>query len=477
MFATLRTEDRHGEVVCISSTNRPPQPGQNQNHFACDGCRAKKPRRRKVERTSAFDNDTSNSTGLSPPLGERLSTSLSVEAAKTTAAAQTIITTSAEGVRPEQSLPAAHPKPARGSQIGESLVPAPGFIDSNQSSQSCELLPDTSPDFQDLDLPDYMESNMNDFDMDELLDVDAALSEQDAEALEMGSTFATCTSPKDKTTTRESSLATSNSSSDDIQWNLIDYSSRKRAGEHQSRQFVSAKKTSSTSSPQRISSTIPFSSYKEAGAHATDSPTVTVANVYRHQARKVSPFRTATSLTSVATTCRCVNVTLTLLEKVQSYSKVTSFCTAEKSLHSLKGLMSQCQGILNCPECRNPPRVMTFSVLLTEKVVGLLEDIASVWESTTLACGSDGNAAQIEMHGHAHRWVPISLGQYHIDTVQERCEIFGFLILVQVKNLGSLLDRLRLHAEERRLESQQSSLQPIALRVQELQEALSGINI
>lgn len=264
---------------------------------------------------------------------------------------------------------------------------------------------------------------------------------------------------------------------DDLQWNLVDCSSRKRAGEYQYRQFVSAKKTSSTSSPQRISSTIPFSSYKEAGAHATESPTVTVANAYRHQARKVSPSRTTTSLTSAATTCRCVNLTLTLLEKVQSYSKVTSFCTAEKSLHSLKGLISQCQGILNCPECRNPSRVMTFSILLTEKVVGILEDVASVWESTTLACGSDENAAQIEMYGHAHRWVPISLGQYHIDTVQERCEIFGFLILAQVKNLGSLLHRLRLHAEERRLESQQSFLQPIALRVQELQEALSGMDI
>ncbi|OBR04327.1 hypothetical protein CH63R_11030 [Colletotrichum higginsianum IMI 349063] len=278
MFATLRTEDRHGEV----------------------------PRRRKVDRTSALDN---------------------VEAAKTTVAAQTIITTSAEGFRSEQLLPAAHTQSARGSQIGESLVQAPGFIDSSQSSgsQSCELLPGTSPDFQDLDLPDYMESNTNDFDMDELLDVHGALSEQDAEALEMGSAFATCTSPKDKATTRESSLATSNSSS--------------------------------------------------------------------------------------------------------------------------------------------------------EKVVGILEDVASVWESTTLACGSDGNAAQIEVYGHAHRWVPISLGQYHIDTVQERCEIFGFLILAQAKNLGSLLDRLRLHAEERRLESQQSSLQPIALRVQELQEALSGMDI
>lgn len=137
-----------------------------------------------------------------------------MEAAKTTVAAQTILTTSAEGFRSEQPLPAAHTQSARGSQIGESLVQAPGFIDSSQSSgsQSCEL-PGTSPDFQDLDLPDYMESNTNNFDMDELLDVDRALSEQDAEALEMGSAFATCTSPKDKATTRESSLATSNSSS------------------------------------------------------------------------------------------------------------------------------------------------------------------------------------------------------------------------------------------------------------------------
>lgn len=42
MFATLRAEDRDGEVVCISSTTQLPQSGQSQNHFACDRCRIKK---------------------------------------------------------------------------------------------------------------------------------------------------------------------------------------------------------------------------------------------------------------------------------------------------------------------------------------------------------------------------------------------------------------------------------------------------
>lgn len=42
MFATLRAEDRGGEVICISSTTQLPQSGQSQNHFACDRCRVKK---------------------------------------------------------------------------------------------------------------------------------------------------------------------------------------------------------------------------------------------------------------------------------------------------------------------------------------------------------------------------------------------------------------------------------------------------
>lgn len=57
MFATLRAEDRDGEVICISSTTQLPQSGQNQNHFACDRCRVKKVDSYKpsMEREHAFN--------------------------------------------------------------------------------------------------------------------------------------------------------------------------------------------------------------------------------------------------------------------------------------------------------------------------------------------------------------------------------------------------------------------------------------
>lgn len=222
-------------------------------------------------------------------------------------------------------------------------------------------------------------------------------------------------------------------------------------------------------SPQGVNSTVPFATRLESSNH---TPGLS-ATINTYQARESPAPRTGTQSKNT-TPCRCIGVTLTLLEKIQSHSKVTSFCMAEKSLHSLKRSISQCQAISNCHSCRNPSRVMTFSILLVEKIMSILEDIASVWESSTLATGADQNTAQLEIYGHGHSWVPVSLGQYKIDTVQERCEVFGLLIILQARHLGSLLETLGFHAKRERWESHQSALRPLALRIRELKEALSG---
>lgn len=121
---------------------------------------------------------------------------------------------------------------------------------------------------------------------------------------------------------------------------------------------------------------------------------------------------------------------------------------------------------------------MAFSVLLVEKMAGVLEDMASTWEEAAANPGAElegGAAQQLDADGRACGWAPIHLGQYRIDTAQEWYEVFGFLVLLQVRRLSSFLGGLRRNAAREGLESHRSALGSVALRVQELQEALGGM--
>lgn len=69
-----------------------------------------------------------------------------------------------------------------------------------------------SPEFHDLDLPDYIESSLQDFDIDELLQADISPTEIESDAYALESTFASSTSPEDAVGSYESAcnLARSN---------------------------------------------------------------------------------------------------------------------------------------------------------------------------------------------------------------------------------------------------------------------------
>lgn len=54
-----------------------------------------------------------------------------------------------------------------------------------------------SPEFHDLHLPDYIESSLQDFDIDELLQADISPSGIESDAYALESTFASSTSPED----------------------------------------------------------------------------------------------------------------------------------------------------------------------------------------------------------------------------------------------------------------------------------------
>ncbi|KAF6844630.1 hypothetical protein CMUS01_00920 [Colletotrichum musicola] len=351
-------------------------------------------------------------------------------------------------------------------------VPAPAQAPTDSPhALAANELPVTPPEFPDLTLPDYIESGLHDFEIQELLEADLALSDQSAREFALDDTFASSTSPEDKAETRESSFASSIATSSEIEWELAQQTNhRKRPRSRSPQMFVPAKRASTSMTSHTLGPPAPLVHNPEPKTSNADSPIATDVRQPR-QLRELSSPRHAVR-TKASSPCRCIGVTLTHLERIQGQSKVTSICIAEKSLHSLKRSIFQCETLLQCQSCRSPSRVMTFLILLVEKMVAILEDISSTWESSSLASASDRNSAQTDMMGRAHHWLPIHLGQYQIDTVQERCEVFGYLILLQVRHFGAFLDSLRSQAERQSWESHQNALRPVSLRVRDLQEAL-----
>lgn len=80
-----------------------------------------------------------------------------------------------------------------------SNTPAQLSKGSSPSSVSRQMEQDfsKSPDFHNLDLPDYIESSLQDFDIDELLQADISSTEVESDAYALESTFTSSTSPED----------------------------------------------------------------------------------------------------------------------------------------------------------------------------------------------------------------------------------------------------------------------------------------
>lgn len=103
----------------------------------------------------------------------------------------------------------------------------------------------------------------------------------------------------------------------------------------------------------------------------------------------------------------------------------------------------------------------------------MLEDIGANWEATTQM--SDAIPEELNSR-HGHGRDPILLGEYRIDTFKERWELFGFLILLQVKQLGAFSQTLGSRAEQEKWDSHRVALRPVNLRIRELHEVLVGMN-
>ena len=174
-----------------------------------------------------------------------------------------------------------------------------------------------------------------------------------------------------------------------------------------------------------------------------------------------------------STECGCIDLILGALEQAQNQHKVHDLSTAEQSLYFVKNTYAQCGSKFQCRNCWYDSRATTFSILLLEKWMGILEDISRIWEDTLLSVSSTWKDSSRRIESQTHNQDVFLLDGYRIDTMQERCDIFGFLIILQIKRLAALAKILSDKSQGSQGNKHQAKLRPVVVRVQELHRALS----
>ena len=173
------------------------------------------------------------------------------------------------------------------------------------------------------------------------------------------------------------------------------------------------------------------------------------------------------------TLCRCMDLILRALEQAQNHSKVDDLSIAEQSLYFVKGTFAQCGSTIQCRKCWYDSRAITFSILLLEKLMGILEDISRSWEDNLHSASSTQKHSSISDESQSHNQDVFLLDGYRIDTMQERCDIFGFLIVLQIKQLAAFTNILSDKVRAPHGNRHQATLRPVIVRIQELHKALS----
>ncbi|KAK7450076.1 hypothetical protein Landi51_05793 [Colletotrichum acutatum] len=207
MFATLRTEDRDGEVVrtpiILLVT-------------AAEQRRRRKGGRPPAPHKSATPREVTPSTSEEPPMmvlsgspKERLQSAHPEQLSEPKCVLK--------GAASDQILSPERAEIDMDSQSANLLIQTPTFVGSGQSPSTLleRESSGTPPEFEDLALPDYMESDLHEFDMDDLqlLDAEINLSEKEAESHDLSKAFASTSTPFNVQITRETSFARSSSSS------------------------------------------------------------------------------------------------------------------------------------------------------------------------------------------------------------------------------------------------------------------------
>ncbi|KAF2219247.1 hypothetical protein BDZ85DRAFT_268971 [Elsinoe ampelina] len=419
MFTTLRTQDDMGEVVCISSSALPPQSGQSVVHFACDACRSKKlkcsgqkfgcQRCRSRNLTCIY----SNTAYAKRPRSKKLSARPLASRPLPSPPSSVILSDTSRTVHKLHSI-------SRGSAISTehelSTRSWPLSINSPASASIGvhEALPAAQSPWSALPNSEFPLPSLD----------------------EPGFIFI---------------------DTEDNDSFLVDLESHHTKDMLQRYSMTPSEPDQTLAVHPTNKEIIPPFSNTETGSSAAF-----ISDSYIHNF----------SGNSREPPCRCFSQTLGLLEVLANHDKVSNIRIANRTLYLLKQLISQHLTLSQCQTCASSHRLMTFLILLLEKMTGMLEHVASAWEegaqSHITPCWTD--LADLEESDGA----PVLVGEYTVDTHQERSDLFGFLIFSQARRIFALCESLILRADQEHWRSHQDALQALLLRIRDLRETLSG---
>lgn len=161
--------------------------------------------------------------------------------------------------------------------------------------------------------------------------------------------------------------------------------------------------------------------------------------------------------------CRCLQPVVFLIDELEAGQNTVASQGLDAGLASHKEALRYGQALLDCHRCRARPEHMTILKFLTDKLVGLSEQIVAEYTRRLLqhhtagrdpgtaaggmaagGGGGDGGGAECDNRntGGAPPW-PAVLGSYEVDTLREWDALVGALIGLQLEALHSLAESMK----------------------------------
>lgn len=157
--------------------------------------------------------------------------------------------------------------------------------------------------------------------------------------------------------------------------------------------------------------------------------------------------------------CRCLQPVVFLIDELEAGHNTVTSQGLDAGLASHKEALRYGQALLDCHRCRARPEHMTILKFLTDKLVGLSEQIVAEYTrrlllhhtaayepgatGATITAGTGGDTDHdARGNGGAPPW-PAVLGSYEVDSTREWDALIGALIELQLEALHSLVDSMK----------------------------------
>ncbi|KAL2011464.1 hypothetical protein VTN00DRAFT_4182 [Thermoascus crustaceus] len=215
----------------------------------------------------------------------------------------------------------------------------------------------------------------------------------------------------------------------------------------------------------------------------------TSSTLFSSGSDSTSPSSFGASSIPVRDSCKCTGTALRILEAVAMPVKVGDWSTTEQELYSLKGNIWQCHVLSQCTSCRQDSGFTILMLILCEKITGIFEEVAAGWERQLRASASAYHTepgwtdiSKVAAQEVVHHWegsqqeARILLGKYQIDTAEERCEVFGSLILLQLNKLVGFFSEVKKTIVSSKWESHFELLKTLSHRIKDLRATLRHLS-